>query len=209
MTRLLSFILLAGIIGGCTAGKKYDPGTYLSPHDQDKMMSAVIRLAAKLPKKADDSLKFDRKYDEYYDQQKASHILLGYYISEDNEHFFLIKRRAPSIHDRYVATGGRMRFGNNWELTEYEEVFRTWKLGKDTLESRALYLFDLMVKGEPLEPYYTKTAGFEYIEFPDDNVYYDKASRTWKSRAIRSVEELARENILSDSPNGSKDLRAE
>jgi hypothetical protein len=40
-----------------------------------------------------------------------------------------------------------------------------------------------MVKGEPLEKYQTKfTTPEEYIEFPDDINYFDKAEKEWKQK---------------------------
>ena len=87
----------------------------------------------------------------------------------------MVARIAPSIDAKWVATGGRLRYGKDSSITEYEEVFRTWKLPRKDLEERGKYLFGLMVKGQDLTPYYTATAGFNYIEFPDENVYFDRA----------------------------------
>lgn len=61
----------------------------------------------------------------------------------------------------------------------------------DTLIRRGGLLFDKMVKGESLEPYVTKNSnGVEFIEFPDDNVYYDKKMRKWKSKQFGSIEDM-------------------
>jgi len=67
-------------------------------------------------------------------------------------------------------------------IGEYEEVFRTWKMVPDTLKKRSSFLFDKMVKGESLEPYYTIVTGDKYIEFPDERTYYDKSVREWKTK---------------------------
>jgi hypothetical protein len=83
-----------------------------------------------------------------------------------------------------------MRFSEKDSLVEYEEVFRTWKMPKDTLARRGALLFDKMVKGESLAQFLTaNSGGIEYIEFPDPYVHYDKQSRTWKSTQMGSVEE--------------------
>jgi hypothetical protein len=175
-------ISLIFVIIGCAKRNKYDPDQFLDARKKDEVMSKLIRYQAKRPENVPDSLKHDLKYDAYYEDQKSRHYLIGYYINKDNDHFFLTTRVAPSNSEKHVATGGRMRFDNNGELKEYEEVFRTWKLQPDTLKIRALYLFDLMVKGESLEPYKTKTAGFHYIEFPDDKTFYDKTKRVWRTK---------------------------
>jgi hypothetical protein len=109
---------------------------------------------------------------------------MSYFIDSNDYHYFLISRKAPSIHDKWVATGGKMQFDKGKALITYQEVFRTWKLLEPELNERAPYLFDLMIKGEDLTPYYTATAGFNYIEFPDDKVYYDVESRAWKVKDL-------------------------
>jgi hypothetical protein len=187
----LNWILIAFIIVACNGkANKYEPNTHLDLRQQSEVMNKIIRYVAKLPRRTSDSLRMLDKYDSHYEEQIAKHQLMAYYIAKNGEHFFLVTRRAPSIHEKLVATGGKMRFDKFGELISYEEVFRTWKLFENELNERAPYLFDLMVKGEDLTPYYTATSGFNYIEFPDENVYYDTESRTWKSKVFGSVEEM-------------------
>jgi hypothetical protein len=82
-----------------------------------------------------------------------------------------------------VATGGKFILNEANKIEEYEEVFRTWKMVPDTLAKREMVLFDKLVKGESLQPYETKYSnGVEYIEFPDDNTYYDKEAKQWKTK---------------------------
>jgi hypothetical protein len=197
--RLFYFAVSIFLMEGCTSGKnRYDPDHYLNGREKDVLMSKIIRYTAKPPKKVADSLKFSKAHEAYYNQQMARHQLIAFHCNRNGEQFFLITRPAPSLTPKYVATGGKLKMDEQGNLLEYEEVFRTWKLQYDTLRSRALYLFDLMVKGESLKPYYTKTAGFHYIEFPDDNVYFDKATREWRSKRIRSVEEYVKDEIESN-----------
>lgn len=188
--RLPAYLFLALFITCCASREDYRPDSHLTAEAKDKTISTIIRYVAERPKKANDSTKFDSSFDEHYKEQAAAHQLTHYFFSPDGEHFFLIQRRAPSLYEKYVATGGRMRFDANDSLVEYEEVFRTWKMPKDTLARRGAILFEKMVKGESLTPFLTaNSGGVEYIEFPDPYVYYDKQARTWKSTQIGSVEE--------------------
>ena len=69
------------------------------------------------------------------------------------------------------------------KISDYEEVFRTWKMVPDTLAKREMILFDKFVRGESLTPYETKNSGgVEYIEFPDERTYFDKQAKQWKSK---------------------------
>jgi len=99
---------------------------------------------------------------------------------DGERNYFLISRRAPSLYDRRVATGGYVVFAEDGKGEDYEEVFRTWKMDPDTLVRRGLLLFDKMVDGEDLRPYETRNSGnTDFIEFPDAQTWYDKKSRSW------------------------------
>ena len=53
-----------------------------------------------------------------------------------------------------------------------------------------------MVNGEDLSPFYTENSnGVEYIEFPNQEVWYDKPTRTWKTSRIDPLEEFYTEKI--------------
>lgn len=198
--RLIIVVSFVLAIGACTERPKYAPDRYLTSAQQKSFKMEVARYVAKAPRRVTDSLKFDSIYDEHYAKQAAQLDLIAYYVDKKSgTHYFLIGKVAPSIQPKWVATGGKLRYSDDGDLIEYEEVFRTWKLPRRELEERALYLFDLMVKGEDLTPYYTATAGFNYIEFPDDNVYFDKKARTWKSKLYGSVEEMVYESRDRDS----------
>lgn len=141
-----------------------------------------MRYIAKPPEGLTKLERFYKGYDPYYREQQSRHRMDGYYIDGET-HYFVISRPAPSIHEKRVATGGRMKFDKEYNLIEYEEVFRTWKMKDADLKKKSLMLFDLMVKGESLEKYQTKyTTPEEYIEFPDDVNYYDKTEREWKQK---------------------------
>jgi len=189
----LKYILLLAIVGlvSCKDKKSYTVEDNLTPQRYDVVMSKLIRYVGRKPEKATDSTKFLKQHDTHYMNQVAEYKLNLYFISDTDDHYFLISRRAPSLTEKHVATGGRFKINENDSLVEYEEVFRTWKMPYDTLLRRSSLLFDKMVKGESLDKYLTKNSGgVEYIEFPDDNVLYDKQERKWKSKQFGSVEDM-------------------
>jgi hypothetical protein len=183
-------ILILMLVFGCSSPANYSPEAYLDPVKKDEIIGTLVRYTGKLPKKVEDSQKFDSRYDSYYQELASKHRLMKYHIAEDGSHYFLIRRPAPSLVEKYVASGGRMKFDESGSLEFFEETFRTWKMVPDTLERRASLLFDKMVKGESLDPYLAQNSKIEFIEFPDENVFYDKDSRTWKSKQFGSVEEM-------------------
>jgi hypothetical protein len=181
MRHFFLTLVLVSVFCHCSRDKKYDPDSQLSPQEKDKIMMTLIRYVAKAPENVNESEKFSDKYDLYY-QERASQTKLEQYYVEGKQQYFLISQPAPSLVEKRHATGGKMLFDDTGNLLEYEEVFRTWKLIPDTLKRRSYFLFDKMVKGEPLTSYLTKNSSIEYIEFPDDNTFYDKTARRWKSK---------------------------
>jgi len=198
--RVLFLILIVVTVSSCKKSTNdYSPNSYLSKEEQLEFKQQVVRYVAKAPRRVVDASRFDSLYDDHYNKQVAEHEILAYHISSKGDHYFLLARIAPSMDVKWVATGGRLRYGSNNELVEYEEIFRTWKMPRQQLEERAKYLFDLMVRGEDLTPYHSATAGFNYIEFPDEHVTYDKAKRSWVSDRYGSVEEMVYESREADS----------
>jgi hypothetical protein len=152
----------------------------LSIKEKDKVLQSIIRYMGKLPENINASEKFDTKHDAYYLDIASRHKFELYFIDKEGTHYFLISRPAPSLYEKRVAIGGKLKLNEQGELMEYEEIFRTWKMSKEDLKVKGLLLFDLMVNQKDLSPYYRSNSIEEYIEFPDEHTYYDKTDRTWK-----------------------------
>lgn len=170
------------LIFSCGKKASYNPNDHLTAEEKDEVMSKIIRYMAKPPENTTYEEKFDKKYDDYY-LDKMSRTKLEFYYPVNGEAYFLVSQPAPSLYEKRHATGGKFKMNDKGELVEYEEIFRTWKMMPDTLLRRSGMLFDLMVKGKSLEPYWTKNShGEEYVEFPDPHVYYDKTERKWETK---------------------------
>jgi hypothetical protein len=175
-------VLLVLLAGACGTKNDYQVSTHLTPQQQDEMMWKIIRYVGRAPEGLTFEERFYKPYDSVYQEQAKLHKFDAYFI-KGNTHYFLVSRRAPSLVDKRVATGGKFILGDDDKIAEYEEVFRTWKMVPDTLAKREIILFDKFVKGESLAPYETRNSyGVEYIEFPDERTYFDKASKQWKTK---------------------------
>lgn len=174
---LTVFVFL--ILLSCNKSGVYSP-EQLSESKQTSLKKSMVRNFAKRPEAASEETKNEARFNDYY-EAKAKEATLMFYQPTDNGYFMMVSQIAPSMMGKRHATGIRFNLNDKGEITEYEEIFRTWKMLPDTLQKRGMFLFDKMVKGEPLEVYQTKNSnGVEYIEFPDDLNYYDKAARQWK-----------------------------
>lgn len=173
---------LATLVACSTSADKYNPERNLTPQELDANLWRMIRYLGKSPEGLTPPERFYAAYDTHYREQMMLHRIDAWY-KEGSTHYFLVSRIAPSITEKRVATGGKVIFNDKGAIQEYEEVFRTWKMVPDTLKKRSLFLFDKMVKGENLKSYETRfSKGVEFIEFPDEKVFYDKKERAWKIR---------------------------
>jgi len=176
---LINLVIIVFIAGACSSKNNYEVSTHLTPQQQDEMMWKIIRYIGRAPEGLTFEERFYAPYDSVYIEQAKLHKFDAYYIKGDT-HYFLVSRRAPSLVEKRVATGGRFSLSNDNKITGYEEVFRTWKMVPDTLAKREMILFDKLVRGESLLPYETRNSGgVEYIEFPDEHTYFDKNLKQW------------------------------
>jgi len=180
MKHLVKMFLMAVIAVSCSSKADYNPNSHLTPKEKEAVLMSIIRYAGKPPENATEQTKFDAQYDDYYKEKIQNTGFTGYAVKGD-DYYFMITQVAPSFVEKRHATGGRFRLNDKGEITEYEEIFRTWKMVPDTLKRRSMILFDKMVKGESLERYETRNSnGVEYVEFPDQRVKYSVADRKWK-----------------------------
>jgi hypothetical protein len=183
MKILCRLLFVAWVCVSCS-GSDYNPDNSLSAVEKDKLKMTIIRYVAKAPESVSDEEKFNTEHDTYY-RERASMCFLEQYYKMGAAQYFLVTQPAPSLVEKRHATGGKIILNEDGTIAEYEEIFRTWKMVPDTLKERSYFLFDRMVKGESLEPYYTEITGDKYIEFPDERTYYDKAAREWKTKELK------------------------
>ena len=175
-------ILFVGVVLlGCNKQANYQPDRHLSVSQQDSFKYEIIRYVGRLPKHATFVTKFEKRFDEQYSlTAKTMGLDKYYYNPKDGYTYFEMSRIAPSLYERYVATGGRLKKDDQGAIVEYEEIYRTWKMKKEDLSEKTAVFFDYMIKGKDLSSFYTATIGdTEHIEFPDERTYYDKEKRKW------------------------------
>jgi hypothetical protein len=176
---IIALTFTGSLIYGCQQNTSYTPDKYLLPDEQRQFLDSIARYVAKLPKRATHEQKFDKKYDAYYQAELQKYQVKYYYISPDSTHFFLVTRPAPSLYDKKVAVGGRVKYKSG-KLSEYEEVFRTWKMKDKELQRKGEILFAAMVEKGNVDEYLPHRTQEDWVEFPDSKNYFDVASRRWR-----------------------------
>lgn len=189
---VLPLFFLAGLNSCKWNDADIDVSSSLGEDQQDEFVYSIIRYIGKLPGKANHSNKFGSEHDDYYRELAKRHRIQYYFKTKQEEEYFLVTRIAPSIQEKYVAIGGKLRRNKkDNSFDEYEEIFRTWKMPKDELLSVSDMLFRKMVDGKDLSEFYPENSGSKYIiEFPDSNVYFDKKARMWISSREDPLEPL-------------------
>jgi len=182
---LIFTFLFVGLIS-CKQEKEtrdFSAKNILTTAEIDEFKYDIIRYVGKLAGRANHETKFNQEFDIHYLELAANHQLPFYYIKEETgEIYFMITRIAPSIHYRKVAVGGKLTRNESGEITYYEEAFRTWKMEENVLLEKSHKIFSDYVDGKDLSKYYPENSGGEeYIEFPNEEVYYDTEQRIWIS----------------------------
>lgn len=186
---LMSLVLFTAC-GSKSISVEIAPEKSLTTAAHDSFKIEIIRFVGKLPGKANHASKFDTTYDTYYATLAEQHKLEFYHIDENN-HYFLLSRIAPSLDEKYVAIGGKLKRNAAGEIEYFEEVFRTWKMPSAEMKTTAEMLFRKMIHQEDLSPYYTENTKDEFIiEFPDKDVQYNVEQRRWISKLENPMESL-------------------
>lgn len=160
-------------IFGCSGGS-------LSDAEKNAALWEMVHYAAKLAPGATQETKFESQHDEYYRSVVADYKWLQLEPKDDEQYYFLLSRPARSVTPMVEGIGGVFQYKND-TLASYEEIFRMWKMPEEDLAVRGKEMFDRMVAGKDLSMYYSKFSGDKYIEFPNENVHFDKDARVWKA----------------------------
>lgn len=168
----------------------------LTLQEKTEFRKQLIRYIGRKPEDASHENKFESYFDAHYEVQEKEHDLEFYHKDKDGKIYFLFTRIAPSNTLKKVGIAGYVKLDKKGNVTELEEVFRTWKQVPDRLNEINTLLFSKMVNGEDLSPFYTENSnGTEYIEFPNKEVWYDKPTKTWKTSREDPLDEFYQEKI--------------
>lgn len=183
------FTCLVFLFFACNSSKsKTDLSDYKINYEG--LLDTIIPHFAKDHDTIPKALKFSPKYKFYYDLQKQerNYQWMHYAEADNGFSYFLLKRDESSIkRDKFIAICGRFKRLENGRIdsSSYEEIFWTWKMKEDELKEKALVLFEKAIANRSLDDYTPEKSKDEWIEFPGNGVFYDKASQTWKTKSIQ------------------------
>ncbi|MFN3402899.1 MAG: hypothetical protein ACK40G_02315 [Cytophagaceae bacterium] len=185
MNRLLNILFSVLLISSsisCNSEKQYSAES-ISSNIKDTVLAQIIPYLAKLPKGANYTNRFEDRFQPYFKGEIKEYQFISYHVSpKNNYHYFMVKRPAPSMHKKYVAIAGRFIMKENLQVEKYEEIFWTFKMKEEELTRKSSQLFELMVQAKDLSRYYPRNSDEDWIEFPDDKVWYDKSKKRWVTK---------------------------
>jgi len=179
--------------------ENYSADHHLTVNEQQQLLWDLVRFYGRLPAKATHETKFSTEFDEDYKITADLHHIDFYFIHpETNAEFLLLSRPARSLYERRVAIGIEINRNENG-LAYYHEHFRTWRMAPDELLEKSNILFSRLVQGKSLEEFYPQHSGTEeFIEFPNQDTYFDTESRTWRAVSGSALEELLNNTSKTD-----------
>jgi len=157
------------------------PDEYWDETTRSAIKKQIMPYLHRLAPGATHENKFDEQYAEFY--RTAGETYRWRYIKPDEKGgwFWMIDRPAASFDQSRTAIAGHLAFRKkDFFIESYEEAFWMFKMPEEELQVKSLYLFNLYTRGEALEPFYRMNRGTDYIEFPDNQVYYNKKTRKWE-----------------------------
>lgn len=154
---------------------------------QGTLLDVLMPFIAKKHDSIPNASRFDSIYKAFYDGQKLERQYKIMYsgIGKDSAHYLMVSRLEPSIkNDKYASVCIKYKLNGNGlvDTSTYEELFWTWKMLMSELNPKSAELFRKAIKNEDLSQYYPGEGKEEYIMFPDGNAYFDKSSKSWKTK---------------------------
>lgn len=189
LIRLTSMILkklktlsLIGLITVSCSPISYRADKHLNDEEKTKVIAKIIRYLGNIPSGANYETRFDEAYDDHYNLEREHYELIHFYPKKNTYYiYFSVIRKASGIDEKYVGTAGKFRYEKG-TVKMYEDVFQTWKMEKTELLEKLDMLFERMIYGRDLKPYYPENSdGDQFIEFPNERVSFNKKKAIWES----------------------------
>jgi hypothetical protein len=180
-------VFLAGVfwqltLVGCKeAPFKTRPSDYFTASQEASIKMELVRKTARKPEGNPEPMEV-----EAYFQEQLKNCQWHFAHEKNGGFYFLISRPAPSLYGKRTGIGGFFSSPDRMAIKGFREHFHMFKMKPEDVVSRGAVLFEKMVNGEDLTPYYhdRKSEKEAWIEFPDDLVYYDSLAQKWMMREV-------------------------
>lgn len=203
--RITIILILAALFSACTQQElttEFKADQQLLLQEKEEFIYSIIHHMGRLAPKSDHQNKFSNEFDSHYQKLTGEYALEFYHKKEETgDIYFLATTIAPSLFQKKTATAGIVRYDESGDIDYYEEIFRTWKMEENELLAKSEILFNNLLRGEDLSRYYPENSGEEeYIEFPNEFVYFDVDQKKWV-HTLFDAKQAAKNTQLQTSIN--------
>lgn len=177
---LALFGLALLVIASCDTKPKYKPNSVLNAEQQQELLYKMMPFIAKMPRGADRHTRFESRFAEHYRKQSVTYKFQKLYTNPaDSFLYFLVDRDAPSLHKKRVAIMGKLLYKDG-KISAYREFFHTYKMKEDKLLEKCDILWEHWIKNGNVNQYLPFNTEEEWVEFPDQQNYYDTIQQRWR-----------------------------
>jgi len=154
----------------------YHVNRHIPKANQDSLLVDVVTYMGVKPRTANWENRTEPIFRKYYIHHAQEYSFHKYFIDENQTHFFYMIRPARHIDGNRRGVGGFLKLDENFQITDYEEIFITKVFDEDYLKQIADDLFMALINND-LESYLKNR---EMIEWPDGRLKYHRQKREWR-----------------------------
>lgn len=161
----------------CTAGDPYQVSNYYNSEQQDQVLTGILTYILEAPPYTAMKDRFAPEHRFFYSKLTPRFSIEKYFKANDGTHYFYVIRPTANANEKR-GVGGHFRMNENFQFTDFKEVFVTPPLPIAEIKGRCSFLFEEMIKGD-IEKYLAMES---YVQWPNVVSYYDTITYEWKMR---------------------------
>lgn len=197
--KLISYFLLLITALSCS-NSKYKADDFLSEVEQKDL---ILKLAPYVERSPGPDFtiedKLDPKYEEFYRRvTSADSLSFSNYYPTDSVIFFILKRKeVASLFNDYRLIGGYYQLNQQDSIVDLDLLFFTPIMRQDKIEEVREELFSSIVQNGSVE---TLLGNAELVEWPNQDVVYDKTVHEWIVKENELLKLLKEEKEKYNNP---------
>lgn len=174
MKYIIAFFTLLAL---ASCHKKDEVAYYFNEAQQDTLTTNIMTFVAENPPFANDTTRFQPKYNNYYWMRLPSYKLVKLEMKEDSTWYYFLVRPVANLQvfQRGVVGTFKLRPGS-LKPYAFKEVVNTPHLKEAEVLERGSFLFRELKKNGKLDEYFVMK---DYIAWPDSSLQYNNHINRW------------------------------
>jgi len=168
---------LFALLSMASCHKKDEVAYYFNKEQQDTLTTNIMTFVAENPPFANDTTRFQAKYNNYYWMRLPSYKLVKLEMKEDSTWYYFLTRPVANIlvFQRGVIGTFKLKKGS-LKPYDFKEVVNTPHLKEAEVLERGAFLFREFKNKGKLDEYMVMK---DYIQWPDSTLQYNETINRW------------------------------